>query len=62
MEILTTGVILVYLNPISRSRVARMAWSLFRHPVKSRNSLPATSGFVTADELVRMGLGAFRRP
>ncbi|MFN8042172.1 MAG: hypothetical protein U0S13_02290 [Mycobacterium sp.] len=51
----TTGVILVYLNPISRSRVARMAWSLFRHPVKSREFPARHERLVTADELVRMG-------
>ena len=26
----------MYLNPLSRSRMSRIAWSLFRHPVKCR--------------------------
>ena len=26
----------MYLNPISRTRVRRIAWSFFRHPMKSR--------------------------
>ncbi|TXI42997.1 MAG: hypothetical protein E6Q57_13775 [Mycobacterium sp.] len=45
----------MYLNPISRSRVARMAWSLLRHPVKSREFPARHERLVTADELVRMG-------
>jgi hypothetical protein len=48
-------VILVYLNPISRSRVARIAWSLFRHPVRSRAFSEKHERLVTADELVRFG-------
>jgi len=51
----TTGVILVYLNPISRSRVGRIAWSFFRHPVKSREWPEKHERLVTADELVRFG-------
>jgi hypothetical protein len=46
---------MVYLNPISRSRVARMAWLLFRHPVKSREFPAKHERLVTADELLRFG-------
>ena len=45
----------MYLNPISRSRVARMAWYLFRHPVKSREFPAKHERLVTADELLRFG-------
>ena len=45
----------MYLNPISRSRVARIAWSLFRHPVKSRGFPERLERLVTADDLVRFG-------
>ncbi len=45
----------MYLNPISRSRVARMAWSLFRHPVRGREFPAKHERLVTADELLRFG-------
>jgi hypothetical protein len=45
----------VYLNPISRSRVRRIAWSLLRHPVKSREFPAKHERLVTADELLRYG-------
>ena len=45
----------MYINPISRSRVARMAWSLFRPPVKSREFPAKHERLVTADELLRFG-------
>ncbi len=45
----------MYHNPISRSRVRRIAWSLFRHPVKSREFPARHERLITADELVRMG-------
>ncbi|HEY5151108.1 MAG TPA: hypothetical protein VIJ23_15080 [Mycobacterium sp.] len=45
----------MYLNPISRSRAARIAWSLFRHPVKSREFPAKHERLVTADELLRFG-------
>jgi hypothetical protein len=49
-------VITVYINPISRSRVGRIAWSLFRHPVKSREFPAKQERLITADELVRYGV------
>ncbi|WP_172800552.1 hypothetical protein [Mycobacterium sp. IS-1496] len=46
----------VYINPISRSRVGRIAWSLFRHPVKSREFPAKQERLITAAELVRFGV------
>lgn len=51
----TTGVVLVYLNPITRSRVGRIAWSLLRHPVKSREFPAKHERLVTYDDLLRYG-------
>lgn len=51
----TTGVALVYLNPITRSRVGRIAWSLLRHPVKSREFPAKHERLVTYDDLLRYG-------
>ncbi|BCI55817.1 hypothetical protein NIIDNTM18_50950 [Mycolicibacterium litorale] len=48
--------ITVYINPITRSRVGRIAWSLFRHPVKSREFPAKQERLITADELVRYGV------
>jgi hypothetical protein len=49
-------VIDVYLNPLSRSRVSRIAWSLFRHPVKCREYPAKAERLITADELLRFGI------
>jgi hypothetical protein len=38
-----------------RYRMGRVAWSLFRHPVKSRGFPAKHERLVTADELVRFG-------
>lgn len=46
----------MYLNPISRSRVSRIAWSLFRHPLKSRGFPAKAERLITADELLRYGI------
>lgn len=46
----------MYINPISRYRVGRMAWSLFRHPVKRREFPEKAERLITADELVRFGI------
>ncbi len=46
----------MYINPISRSRVGRIAWSLFRHPLKSREFPAKHERLVTAAELVRYGV------
>jgi hypothetical protein len=49
-------VITVYNNPLSRSRMGRIAWSLFRHPVKSREFPAKTERLVTAADMVRFGV------
>ncbi|MBB2993305.1 hypothetical protein FHR72_004813 [Mycolicibacterium iranicum] len=46
----------MYLNPIARSRVGRIAWTLFRHPVKSREFPAKAERLITADELLRYGI------
>lgn len=46
----------MYTNPITRSRVGRIAWSLFRHPVKSREFPAKQERLITAAELVRYGV------
>ncbi|TDY06919.1 hypothetical protein BCL50_3259 [Mycolicibacterium litorale] len=46
----------MYINPITRSRVGRIAWSLFRHPVKSREFPAKQERLITAAELMRYGV------
>jgi hypothetical protein len=46
----------VYLNPIYRTRVSRIAWSFFRHPLKSREFPAKAERLITPDELVRYGV------
>lgn len=46
----------MYLNTLSRSRVSRIAWSLFRHPVKSREFPAKHERLITADEMLRYGI------
>jgi hypothetical protein len=46
----------MYANPISRSRMGRIAWSLLRHPVRSREFPAKNERLVTAAELVRFGV------
>ncbi len=46
----------MYLNPITRTRVGRIAWTLFRHPVKSREFPAKAERLITADELLRYGV------
>lgn len=46
----------MYTNPLSRSRMGRMAWSLLRHPMKSREFPAKQERLVTAAELVRYGV------
>ena len=48
--------ITVYMSPIVRSRMGRMAWSWFRHPVKSREFPARHERLVTAEELLRFGV------
>lgn len=48
----------MFLNPIlspPRSRLGRMAWSLLRHPLKSREFPAKHERLVTAAELLRLG-------
>jgi hypothetical protein len=49
-------VITVYINPLSRLRMGRIAWSLFWHPVKSREFPAKAERLITADELLRYGV------
>jgi len=46
----------MYTNPLSRSRMGRIAWSLLRHPVKSREFPAKQERLVTAAELFRYGV------
>lgn len=46
----------MYANPITRTRVGRIAWTLFRHPVKSREFPAKAERLITADELLRYGV------
>lgn len=46
----------MHMNPLARTRNIRMAWSLFRHPVKSREFPARLERLVTADELLRYGI------
>jgi hypothetical protein len=41
---------------MTRLRVGRIAWSLFRHPVKSRGFPEKLERLVTAEELMRFGV------
>ena len=43
-------------DELARSRVGRIALSLFRHPVKSREFPEKLERLVTADELLRFGV------
>jgi hypothetical protein len=49
-------VITVHINPLPRSRVGRIAWSWFRHPVKSREFPAKHERLVTAQELMLFGV------
>jgi hypothetical protein len=46
----------VYVNPMSRSRVGRIAWSWFRHPVRSREFPAKHERLITMDDLMRLGV------
>ncbi|AFM19729.1 hypothetical protein Mycch_5042 [Mycolicibacterium chubuense NBB4] len=46
----------MHISPITRSRMGRIAWSLFRHPVKSREFPAKAERLITADELLRWGV------
>lgn len=47
------GVSAVHINPIYRYRMGRMAWSLLRHPRRSREFPAKHERLITADELLR---------
>lgn len=46
----------MHLTPLPRSRVGRIAWLWFRHPMKSREFPAKLERLVTADELLRYGV------
>jgi hypothetical protein len=48
--------ITVHMNPIARSRMGRIAWSWFRHPVKSREFPARHERLITAEEMLRFGV------
>ena len=50
------GVITVHINPVPRSRMGRIAWSWFRHPVRSREFPAKQERLVTAEELMAFGV------
>jgi hypothetical protein len=50
------GVITVHINPVPRSRLGRIAWSWFRHPVKSREFPAKQERLVTAEDLLLFGV------
>ena len=52
----TAGEIDVYINPLSRTRMSRIAWSLLRHPLKCREFPAKAERLITADELLRYGV------
>lgn len=45
----------MHVNPLARSRVGRIAWSLLRHPMRSRDFPAKNERLITSDELVRLG-------
>ena len=50
------GVITVHMNPVPRSKMGRIAWSLFRHPVKSREFPARCERLASAEELMRFAV------
>lgn len=42
-------------SPVPRSKIGRIAWSLFRHPRKSREFPAKHERLITAAELMRYG-------
>lgn len=46
----------MHMNPVPRTRMARIAWSLVRHPVKSREFPAKHERLVTAEELLRYAI------
>lgn len=48
------GVSPLYINPIYRYRMGRIAWSMLRYPRRSREFPAAQERLVTAAELLRL--------
>ena len=46
----------MHINPGPRSRMGRIAWSWFRHPVKSREFPAKRERLVTAEERHLLGV------
>ncbi|WP_281374070.1 hypothetical protein [Mycobacterium vicinigordonae] len=44
------------MNPVPRTRMGRIAWSLVRHPVKSREFPAKNERLVTAEDLMRFAV------
>jgi hypothetical protein len=44
------------IHTLTRFKMSRIAWSLLRHPVKSREFPAKHERLVTADELLRFGV------
>ncbi|WP_310777409.1 hypothetical protein [Mycobacterium sp. Z3061] len=44
------------MNPVPRSRMGRIAWSLVRHPMKSREFPARNERLVTAEEMLRFAI------
>lgn len=43
-------------NPVPRSRMGRIAWSWFRHPVKSHEFPAKNERLITTEELLRFAV------
>ena len=50
------------LNPGSRSRAARIAWSLLRHPARCLDFPAEHERLITRDELLRYGFTGISGP
>lgn len=46
----------VHINPLSPSKMKRIAWSYLRHPVKCREFPAKHERLITMDELLRYGV------
>lgn len=46
----------MHMNPVPRSRMGRIAWSLVRHPMKSREFPARNERLVTAEEMLRFAI------
>ena len=46
----------VHINPITQSRVGRIAWCYFRHPMKCREFPAKHERLITQAELLRYGV------